>query len=117
MGQQLSNYYRQHTNGYLGDMPKFKVREYMVIDDRVHKIHKVTVHKFTVGDSDDPILYAAQPIIDWQNSEQGQWVMEHSVETPEWNRFEDPMNWGHSFYITAKLKEKDYSFYLLKWGK
>lgn len=89
----------------------------MVIEDRAYKIHKVVVYSFRVGDVDDPVMYAAQPLIDWQNSESGKWVMQHAVETPEWHRYEDPTNWGHSFHITAKLKDKDYSFYLLKWGK
>ncbi len=105
------------TDGYLGNAPKSKLREYMIIEDRVHKIHRVVVHEFTMGDVDDPILYASQPLLDWQNSEQGQWVMSNAMETPEWHRYEDMHSWGHKFYITAKLKDKDYSFYLLKWGK
>jgi hypothetical protein len=113
----VSRVFADQTKGFLGEEPKKLTYDYMVIEDRVHKIHKVIVHRFTMGDVEDPILYAAEPLIQWQNSEQGQWVMEHAVETPEWNRYADTLNWGHSFYITAKLKAKDYSFFLLKWGE
>ena len=113
----MANYYKDIYNGYLGEAPKKVTNKYMVIDDRVHEIHKVIVHQFMMGDVEDPILFAAEPLLNWQNSEQGKWVMEHAVETPEWNRFVDHVSWGHKFYITAKLKAKDYSFFLLKWGE
>jgi hypothetical protein len=29
----------------------------------------------------------------------------------------DNLAWGHEFTVTAKLKAKDYSYFLLKWGK
>lgn len=89
----------------------------MVINDTVHEVHNVVVHKFTMGDVDDPILYAAAPLIEWQNSEAGKWVMEHALETPMWHRQQDAINWGHTFAVTAKLKAKDYSYFLLKYPK
>lgn len=88
----------------------------MLTDDRVDEIHNAVVHTFTMGDVEDPILYAAEPLINWQNSDSGKWVMEHAVETPMWHRQQDIMQWGYKFAVTAKLKAKDYSFFLLKWG-
>jgi len=113
MGQIVDNYYE----GYLGAIPKRKIQKYMLIDDRVHEIHNVVVHKFNMSDVDDPELYAAEPLLAWQNSESGKWVMEHAMETPMWHRHMDYTSYGHVFAITAKLKAKDYSYYLLKWGK
>jgi hypothetical protein len=104
-------------NGYLGSTPTKETYQYMIIDEKICRIYRVTAHTFEVGDVEDPLLYAADPLIEWQNSEKGQWIMKHAIETPEWHRYNDAMSWGHKFYITAKLKEKDYSFYLLKWGK
>lgn len=113
----MANYYSKPYEGYLGEAPNKVTHKYMVIDDRVHEIHNAVVHTFSMGDVDDPILYAAQPLIEWQNSEPGKWIMEHSIETPMWHRQQDAMNWGHTFAITAKLKAKDYSYFLLKWGE
>jgi hypothetical protein len=80
------------------------------------KIHNVVVHKFSMGDVDDPDLYAAEPIHKWEKSEQGQWVMKKATEVPIWHRHNDAFAWTVQYAITAKLREKDYSYFLLKWG-
>ena len=103
-------------DGYLGEAPKKVTQKYMLIDDRVHEIHNAIVHKFNMGDVEDPILFAGEPLWKWQNSEVGKWVMEHAVETPMWHRHQDYATYGHTFAITAKLKSRDYSYFLLKWG-
>jgi len=102
--------------GYLGEHPTTATHDYMVIDDRAYRIHKVVVHTFMLGDVDDPELYAAEPLINWQNSEMGKWVMKHAVETPEWHKHLDQSVYGYRFAIVAKLKDKDYTFWTLKWN-
>jgi hypothetical protein len=87
----------------------------MVIDNKAYRIHKTIVHQFQLGDVDDPDLYAAQPMYEWKESEQGQWVMSKAVETPEWHRYLDPMTYGYKYAIVAKLKDIDYTFWTLKW--
>ena len=88
----------------------------MIIEDKVHQIHKVIVHRFQMGDVEDPDLYAAQPLCEWQDSEMGKWIMERSVETPMWHRQHDNLNYGYQYAIEAWLKGADYSFWVLKWG-
>lgn len=102
----------------VGD-PKTKrvIDKFMVFDDRVHEIHTVVVHRFRMGDVEDPDLYAAEPLYQWQESEMGQWVMERAVDTPEWHRHADPMTFGYQYAIVAKLKDIDYTFWALKWGQ
>ena len=90
---------------------------YNVIGDRVVEVEHLVVYKFTMSDVDDPILYAAEPLIKWQESEQGMWVMSHAVETPSWHQFADPMIMGHTFVIRARLKAKDATYFRLKWGQ
>lgn len=103
-------------SGYL-DYPKnTQIHKYMVIGDKVHQIHHVIVHKFSVGDVEDPEIYAAEPIIKWQESEMGKWVMGRSVETPKWHRFMDVSQYNYTYAITAYLKDVDYTFWTLKWG-
>ena len=88
----------------------------MIIDDRVHEIHNVIVHRFRMGDVEDPDLYAAEPLWKWQNSEQGTWIMDHAVDQPEWHRLQDINSMGWQYVIRAKLTGKDYTFWVLKWG-
>ena len=73
-------------------------------------------HSFTMGDVEDPELYAAQPIYEWEQSEQGQWIMEHCSE-PRFRFRSDPQSWGHRVEIYGVLDDKHGVAFLLKWGK
>ncbi len=97
-------------------LPNSKNYETQIINGLAHRIHRVTVHSFTMGDVEDPELYAAEPLLEWQRSEEGQWVMAHAIETPEWHRMIDYHILGHRFAITAKLRGRDYTFWAMKWG-
>jgi hypothetical protein len=70
-----------------------------------------------MGDVEDPDLYAAQPIHEWEQSDQGKFVMEHAVDTPEWHRRNDQFGYGHEYAIVAELEAKKLSEFYLKWGK
>jgi hypothetical protein len=83
----------------------------------VEEIHEVVVHRFRMGDVEDPDLYAAQPLWDWQESEAGKFVMEHAVETPIWHRQADLQNYGHQYIIVAELEKKKLSEFYLKFDK
>ena len=47
------------------------------------------VHRFMMGDVEDAQIYAAGPLMDWQHSESGRWVMEHALQIPEWRTKDD----------------------------
>jgi hypothetical protein len=70
-------------------------------DHNVKEIHKVVVYRFKVGDVDDPDLYIAEPIWDWQKSEAGKFVLEHAIETPSWHRHLNHMMYGYEYVIVA----------------
>jgi hypothetical protein len=112
----VTGYQHTYFTGYLGETPTKRIHENMIIEDKVHKIHDVVVHRFTMGDVEDPDLYAAQPLIEWQRSEKGAWIMEHAVESPIWHRMVDHTSFGYAFVIRARLKDVDYTFYQLKWS-
>jgi len=88
---------------------------YQFIDNKIVEIKEVIVYRFIVGDVEDPDLYAGEPLYKWQQSEMGQWVMEHAIETPVWHRFSDPVTFGHKYAIRAKLSGKDLTYFYLKW--
>ena len=106
------------NHGTIDGSPLSDRHEYdiQVINGIAERIHKVVVHRFRIGDVVDPVLYAAQPFIEWEQSEQGQWIIAHAIETPIWHQQPDLLNWGHQFAITAKLRGRDYTFWTMKWG-
>jgi hypothetical protein len=75
---------------------------------------EIVVHSFTMGDVEDPDLYAAEPLLKWENSEIGQWVMAHAIETPCWYRVPDMMQWGYRYEIRAKLSGARLTEWLLR---
>lgn len=95
----------------------FKAPEWKLIDGQTVKFTDVKVHEFNMGDVEDPDLYASEPLWQWQQSEAGKWVMEHAVETPFWHRIVNPYTFGYSYYVIARLKEKDQLYWKLKWSK
>lgn len=73
------------------------------------------VHTFRMGDNDDPEIYAAQPIWEWQQSEVGKWVMENSIEPPSYSIGASLDYMGYRCVIRAVLTEKDATFFNLKY--
>jgi hypothetical protein len=77
---------------------------------------KIEVHTFSMGDVEDPQLYAAGPIIDWENSEPGKWVKANALDQPCWFTGPDPFNYGYRVRIVADLRDEDVTYFNLKWG-
>lgn len=85
-----------------------------IVHGRPVRFSDVCVHKFYVGDTEDPEIYAAGLMWDWQHSPAGQWVIEHAVQQPYWVNHVD--HYSHRFRIMARLSEQDQTFFKLKWG-
>ena len=92
------------------------IMKYNLVGDRVEEAKTVVVHKFTMGDVEDPDLYAAQPLSEWEHSEQGQWVMKNACDTPTWYRVADPMTYGYKYEIRAKFMGPALTEWLLRNG-
>lgn len=113
----MSSYTRNKSdNGYLAEPKNIVTHDYMRIGDRAYRIHKVVVHRFQMSDVEDPDLYAGEPLLKWQQSEMGEWVMKRAIDTPEWFRQVDVTTFGYRYAVVAKLKDIDYTFWQLKWG-
>ena len=80
-------------------------------------MEKVLLHTFTMGDVEDPYLYAAFPISEWQKTEHGRWVMEHAVGEPVFFCKADLNTYGFRVTITGELEERDATYFKLKWGR
>ena len=91
--------------------------KYVKTDTTTREIHKVVVHRFRVGDVEDPDLYAAQPLHEWQNSPQGKFIMENAVDKPIWKRQINHLLYEYTYVIIAELEKAKLSEFYLRWGK
>lgn len=71
-------------------------------------------HSFTLSDVEDPEIYAAGPLYDWQQTEKGKWVMAHCT-TPAYKIMMDQNNWGYRVVIYGELSDEDTTYYTLKY--
>jgi hypothetical protein len=92
--------------------PKYQVQVSEIGEESV-SITQV-VHTIRMGDVEDPDLFVAQPIYEWQQTEQGKWIMENSNPTPSWHRNVDYTTYGHIYQIRAYLTHKQLTFWKLK---
>lgn len=89
------------------------------VDDNhtVREIHKVVVYKFNMSDVEDPDLWAAQSLYEWERSEAGQFVMQNAIDQPRLQRHHDPMFMGWTYIVIAEIEKKRYSEFLLRFGQ
>ena len=69
-----------------------------------------------MGDVEDPELYAAQPLNEWQQTAQGQWVIENCPD-PRYIVQPDPNTFGHKIIIYGLVEDQLATEYLLRWGR
>jgi hypothetical protein len=91
-------------------------QEVKIIGNQAIRFRDVCVHEIRMGDVEDPDLMVADPIWKWQESDAGQFIMEHAVDKPYWTRNMDPHSYGHRYSIMARLSEQNETFWKLKWG-
>ena len=102
------------TSDQYPEYKQYQDPEYKFVNDKVVRFSDICVHEFTMGDVEDPDLYAAQPLWEWQESEAGKFVMEHAAEQPYWIRQVDLNSYGHRYVIVARMRESDQTFFKLK---
>lgn len=111
--QRLADSYFQHHSPYTHNPPRHK---YNIVGDRVEEVKELVVHSFSMGDVEDPDLYAAQPLYEWEQSEFGQWVMKNACDVPTWHRIADAATFGYKYQIRAKFMGPALTQMLLKYG-
>ena len=101
----LSNLYHTHS----------KPPECKIINGKVVKFSDMVVHQFRMSNVEDPVLYAAHPISQWQQTEAGKFAMANAVEPVWWMQRWDHLWYGFEFVVVARMKESDQTFYTLKY--
>ena len=80
-------------------------------------IRTVLVYEFTMGDVEDPEIYAADPLLKWQNSLEGQWVIDNCIDEPYYQHYPDDHTYGYKFNVYAKLQGAALTEWLLRTNK
>jgi len=74
-------------------------------------------YSFNMGDVDDVDIYMAEPIYQWQQTEQGRWVMDHAQDLTYHTRA-DSNTFGYRISIQGRIAPgPELTAYLLKYGK
>ena len=89
--------------------------ETKILDGRAVRFRDVCVHTIKMGDVDDPDIYVAAPIGEWQQTDAGKFVMEHAVGKPYWIQQPDYASYHLLYRIMARLSEQNETFWRLKW--
>jgi len=73
------------------------------------------LHEFYMSDVEDPYLYAGFPISEWQQTDQGKWVMDNVTEQPVFYVTPDHNTLGYRVVITGNLSPEAETYYRLKY--
>jgi hypothetical protein len=84
-----------------------------IVDGKPVRFRDVCVHEITMGDVEDPDLWVASPIYDWQQTEAGKFIMEHAEDKPYWTQSMDYSTYGYKYRIMARLSEQNETFWRL----
>jgi hypothetical protein len=87
-----------------------------IIGGQPVRFRDVCVHEIKMGDVEDPDIYVAAPIWEWQATDAGKFVMEHAVGKPYWTRCLDQSSYYQVYRIMARLSEQNETFWRLKYG-
>ena len=88
-----------------------------LIDGNPVAFRDVCVHEIRIGDVEDPDMYVAGPIWEWQQTDAGRFIMEHAVSKPYWTQYMDYNSFGLVYRIIARLSEQNELFWKLKWDQ
>lgn len=80
-----------------------------MIDSTLREVYAVRMI-----DVEDPELFAVEPLLAWEKSESGKWVMSHAIEVPQWSCSVDSIGYGYILTIKANLTDKDYTYWKLR---
>jgi hypothetical protein len=101
------------TQNNLAEYKHWQPEMTKIIDGQPVRFCDVCVHEIRMADVEDPDLFVANPIWEWQQTLPGKFVMEHAVEKPYWINQFDHSTYGHVYKIIARLSEQNETFWRL----
>ena len=100
---------------YSDNHEHWRPTETRIIDGLPVRFSDLCVCEFVVGDVEDPVVHAGEPLLAWQASEAGQWVMANAAEQPYWVKDLDVGTYMYRFRIMARLSEQNQTYFRLKY--
>jgi hypothetical protein len=111
MNAKIDRYHaRDMVSKKLG-MPNKPTQPHMIKDGVVY--NQKQVHSFAMGDVEDPEIYCAHPIYEWQQTDHGKWVMSHGLD-PTYIIRPDNVTYGYKVLIAAHISDRDWTEYCLR---
>jgi hypothetical protein len=104
------------TVTYTPENAHYRPPEVKIVNGRPVRFRDICVHAFRTADVEDPDIMASEPLWQWQQSNQGQWIMAQAEAKPYWIRAIDHNTYGYQYRIMARLSEQMECFWRLRWG-
>lgn len=101
------------TRNYQAEYKHWQPEHTKIVDGQPVRFRDVCVHEIRMGDVEDPDLWVASPIYEWQQTPQGKFIMEHAVEEPYWVQHIDSRSYSYVYQIIARLSEQNETFWRL----
>jgi hypothetical protein len=79
-------------------------------------MQKITFHSFSMGDVDDPELYASFPLSEFMQTEKGQWIQANCAD-PTYVIRPSANTFGQQVVVYGEVEDQLATEYLLKWGQ
>lgn len=76
---------------------------------------RIIFHTFTMGDVEDPEIYIAQPIYEFQQTPKGKWMMENGQDL-QYRYSMDYDSYGYKVVLYGELDDKLATEYYLRWA-
>ena len=76
---------------------------------------KINFFRCNIPDTEDPVVMMAEPIYQWQQTDQGRWVMANAHDLT-WYHQSDMNHWGYDVVICGELRDPHLvTEYFLRW--
>jgi hypothetical protein len=75
---------------------------------------KIIFHTFGIGDPEDPEIYAAFPLAEFMNTDQGRWIKANCLD-PQFIIRPDARTYGQRVIVYGEVEEKSATEYFLRW--
>lgn len=101
------NYYADRTTHYTP--PQVRIVDGVPIEES-----DVEVHRFFIGDTDEPTIVAGFELSKWEATEAAEWVRTHCIGELYWVSGPSTDYYHVCYSVMARLTRKDQTFFKLK---
>ena len=93
----------------------YKSPRVRVVDGVAIEESDVEVHRFFIGDIEDPDIVAGVKLTEWQATEAAEWVRAHCIGELYWISSASVDSYSMCYRVVARLTKKDQTFFELKY--